>query len=65
MLQSQSRYGFIINSIFCRIKSILIHPYFNCINTITIANTVIYTFNIHIFNIAKMILMWQRNTLMM
>ena len=65
MPRSQSRYGFFINSIFCRIKSIPIQPYFIRINTMTIANTVIYTFNIRIFNIAKMILMSQKNTLLM
>ena len=43
----------------CRIKLIPIHPYFICTRIIFIINTVIRTFNVTIFNLAKTIFMWK------
>lgn len=52
-----------LNSICFRIKPIRIHQYFICINTIIITNTVICTFNIRLFNLAKTILIWAKKCL--
>ena len=48
-------------TICCQIKPIPIHPYFICINTIIIINTVMCTFNIRTFNLTKAIVVWRRN----